>query len=1069
MKKLLVCFLIMSAVIYGSRSVQAAGAYGHFIISDQEIGAINSGNQDAPKELKDILNDPDCQKAFRGGAIAPDLCPESSHYGDTGDLARKMLSTAQNDLKAAVEKGDQDAINQAKKELAFSYGWLSHCSADLNIHPVVNAATGDNYDNGGYLGQAIHAGQEVQLDAYLYKNFKKSDNTYSVPYEFLSRFVKESPKVLENNANSLDLKVLGEQAWKECVLLGDDTLKAAWDGVVKGSFSDFSNFASKPTEFKNWDLDDGKISTAEFAALRKKIMADNGGKLPDDWGENYLKYYAQNKDKLGYNPDAGSMDELRALAYELQMDSLKGMPKDFWDEIEYEKNQYEFGVKALANCRNKDATAWFKPSWEGTDWQLIPSAEICAEFFENRDNRVADAWYIFQEASWREELPKRKKALDDIIASVKKKFANQPKSISPEPAAKKLIEAASPIRQAVGDIFGKDACLIARDDTGNFFAVSNSGKRVSLSGKLQDTFKVSNEFAVLGNDDILKASAGFKSWGGASDTINGGVDTSLGKTSPELKDRDYMRITDKGMEIFSPASSVMVDSKGLLASSEHSSIRGTINGGGDFVKNGSPPRLIQTPSAEILMYGTRVAVDVGFNGATAVLVLEGKVKAKELVTGSEVEVNEGQVAVIIPGFAVGVALAVDKVNRWWEKENIKPSAPSSEQTKASGDIQLNTTQIAEKSLPATVVVESPDVGQGSGVLVDEKGTVLTCFHVLDGAKSASIKLSNGAYYPVKGFLGFNRGLDVAVVKIDGKNLPYLPIGDSDAVKPGDKLVAIGSPKGLENTISEGIVSAIRRVSEFPEDWKKWLIDSGHSEQDVLIQFTAPITHGSSGGPLINSAGEVIGVVILRDPRFDADNIYFAIPANTAKQYLNTQTIQKLEEVNIASIGNRELHTTPAGYKTFQEGSFGYTINYPSDWVYTKPSQYTVVFSGKEGMDAYYSTVSIQNIASSKAGGKHENVDSLAKSLKDQITTGAENGKISDEKAFDCSADGEKLTAKGFKAEYARQGENFKQWVVVVQRADGKAFHVWSYTSPAAQYDTFLGTAQAILDSWAITK
>jgi hypothetical protein len=305
-----------------------------------------------------------------------------------------------------------------------------------------------------------------------------------------------------------------------------------------------------------------------------------------------------------------------------------------------------------------------------------------------------------------------------------------------------------------------------------------------------------------------------------------------------------MRITDNGMQIFSPASSVMVDSHGLMASSEHSSIRGTINGGGDFVKNGNPPRLIQTPSADILMYGTRVAVDVGFNGATAVLVLEGKIKAKELVTGSEVEVNAGQAAVIIPGFAVGAALAVDKdkVNRWWEKSPTAPSMP--------------------------VEIKEPQIALGN---------------------------------------------------------------------------------------------------------------------------------------------------------------------------------------------------------TFQESGFGYTVKYPGDWVYTKPSQYTVVFSGKEGTDAYYSTVSIQNIAPSKAGGKHQDVDSLVKSLKDQITTGTENGKISDEKAFDCSAEGEKLTAKGFKAEYARQGENFKQCVVVVQRADGKAFHIWSYTSPAVQYDTFLSTAQAILDSWAITK
>ena len=152
--------------------------------------------------------------------------------------------------------------------------------------------------------------------------------------------------------------------------------------------------------------------------------------------------------------------------------------------------------------------------------------------------------------------------------------------------------------------------------------------------------------------------------------------------------------------------------------------------------------------------------------------------------------------------------------------------------------------------------------------------------------------------------------------------------------------------------------------------------------------------------------------------------------------------------------------------TFQEGAFGFTMRYPDDWVY-EASGYTVIFSGKKDTAAYYSTVNIQNLASIKSGGTYENVDSVISDFKQQLET-ASNTKVYSEKTFVYTMeDGEKLTGGQFTAEYTYQGEAFKLIQVAVPRSDGKAFYAWAYTSPIGQFDTYLGIAQAMLDSWVI--
>jgi hypothetical protein len=154
------------------------------------------------------------------------------------------------------------------------------------------------------------------------------------------------------------------------------------------------------------------------------------------------------------------------------------------------------------------------------------------------------------------------------------------------------------------------------------------------------------------------------------------------------------------------------------------------------------------------------------------------------------------------------------------------------------------------------------------------GRVLTNYHVIAEGSSAIVKFPDRAFYVVDGVLASDKGRDVAVIKIHGRNFQTLPLGDSGRVQVGEEVVAIGNPLSFESTVSNGIVSGIRTIKE---------------EGGVFLQTTAPISPGSSGGPLFNMAGEVIGITSMY--RAGGENLNFAIPINDAKRLLLTESAQ----------------------------------------------------------------------------------------------------------------------------------------------------------------------------------
>jgi hypothetical protein len=154
---------------------------------------------------------------------------------------------------------------------------------------------------------------------------------------------------------------------------------------------------------------------------------------------------------------------------------------------------------------------------------------------------------------------------------------------------------------------------------------------------------------------------------------------------------------------------------------------------------------------------------------------------------------------------------------------------------------------------------------------------------------------------------------------------------------------------------------------------------------------------------------------------------------------------------------------------YDGSALGYMIRYPAEWIYETPASHEVVFSGKKDTDAYYTTVSVQNVLSAKQGGKYNDATEVIDGMVGQLNAAAQEVKVHDQKAFDYKTnDGRELKGIELKADYARQGKKFRQWIIVVPRSPGDAFHIWSYTAPDDLYDTYYGTAQLMLDSWVIS-
>lgn len=183
-------------------------------------------------------------------------------------------------------------------------------------------------------------------------------------------------------------------------------------------------------------------------------------------------------------------------------------------------------------------------------------------------------------------------------------------------------------------------------------------------------------------------------------------------------------------------------------------------------------------------------------------------------------------------------------------------------------------QAARTVSPAVVSVNQPE-GSGSGVIIRADGVIITNAHVVGSQRQVEIGLANGQVLTGR-VLGSDPSVDIAIVDVEGSNLPTAALGNSDDLDVGQTAIAIGNPLALERTVTRGIVSALHR-------------SPGGVGLDELIQTDAAVNPGNSGGPLLDSRGRVIGIntLVLRgSPDIAAVGLNFAVPINLASDLAN---------------------------------------------------------------------------------------------------------------------------------------------------------------------------------------
>ena len=299
-----------------------------------------------------------------------------------------------------------------------------------------------------------------------------------------------------------------------------------------------------------------------------------------------------------------------------------------------------------------------------------------------------------------------------------------------------------------------------------------------------------------------------------------------------------------------------------------------------------------TPLVALVFAGV-LGAGLALGGAAAL----GDLSGSDTVTVREVTV-EGSTQ-IPTTFRTGKALTIAQI--------YKRTAPGVVLITATSNVSTNTGPLFGN--PFGTPQQEQQRALGSGFVIDKAGYIITNYHVVQGAKSIQVAFSNNTTIKAS-LVGSDPSTDIAVLKVNTPSsaLTPLTLGNSDLVEVGDSVVAIGNPFGLSRTVTAGIVSAIQREIQAPNDY----------EIDHVIQTDAPINHGNSGGPLINARGEVIGVNAQIETGGTTDGnvgVGFSIPSNTVKTVV-AQLI-KTGKVEHAAIGVLAQDLTPDLAKTFR--------------------------------------------------------------------------------------------------------------------------------------------------------
>ncbi len=233
-------------------------------------------------------------------------------------------------------------------------------------------------------------------------------------------------------------------------------------------------------------------------------------------------------------------------------------------------------------------------------------------------------------------------------------------------------------------------------------------------------------------------------------------------------------------------------------------------------------------------------------------------------------------------------------------------------TQAIAGVGENDSKLVERTDRSVVQIESSS-GNGSGFIIDASGTVVTNLHVVQNTGSAEVKFVDGSRYEIAGFVAIAEEKDLVLLRIRSNRNDFEPLPiTSELPRKGEKVYALGAPRGYLGSITDGIVSAIRSGTEIREiamedasgtDWLETALD--FSEDITWIQTSSPISPGDSGGPLVNSRGEVVGINTWIQT--DAQNVNFALCAENLQQLINNR--QGLQPLAMLPAGNEPSFVT----------------------------------------------------------------------------------------------------------------------------------------------------------------
>lgn len=366
---------------------------------------------------------------------------------------------------------------------------------------------------------------------------------------------------------------------------------------------------------------------------------------------------------------------------------------------------------------------------------------------------------------------------------------------------------------------------------------------------------------------------------------------------------EYGLVNGTSPTSFSPEKNLTIAEAIKLASCLHSIY---YTGLADF-RNGTPwyepyvdyamqNNIIPKPFDDYNAYATRADFATIFMSA---LPEEALSKKNEIDDNAIPDVTIGMpfASAVYKLYRAGVLTGSDSAGTFYPHSNITRDAvaaiatrmaiPAYRQTLSLSVNELTAAEIADNSLPAVFYIEVYDyqdncMGTASGFFISSSGLAVTNYHVIEGAASAKIQTKDGKVYQVAGVYDFNREYDLALLQIDGTGFPYLNIGNSDTVVTGATIYAVGYPWGIDQTFSKGVVT---NASHLIDNISCLLID-------------AAISPGSSGGALINSAGQVVGVTSGGYP--NAQNVNYAIPINLLQE-LKCTTIAPMNLIGMGAV------------------------------------------------------------------------------------------------------------------------------------------------------------------------